>query len=409
MAPSRENAGVERPWIVSGVAQEALAFAAAAPDQDALRLGPLLERRFGLSAEQRATVLTQRELRARAAARWGTGVEHLLFTRDGLEQATRPALAQWRAERLHSFGVEAIADLGCGLGFESLAFRAAGLRVQAVELDATVAALAEANLGGLPVTIGDVTEESVLAAALTGVDAAFVDPARRDPAAPRNINGLTGHRLSDPESWSPPWSWVTALAARLPRSVAKVAPGIDHALIPSGGSAVWAAVDGDLLEASVWFPGFADLPHRAALAIDGDAQALLDSDQPHDDTIRAIGSYLLDVSPVVTRSGLVTTLAAAVQAARIDAHIGYLTCDATPAPSPFHRSYRVLEVMPFDAKRIGSALRAQGGGAITVMKRGFAADTEHLARQWRKECNGDRALVVALTRLGSAPTAILCG
>ncbi len=399
------------PWIASPAAAPALAQAEATwESSDPLRLGALLERRWGLTPEQRAAVLTQAELRRRASKRWSEPVDHLWFTRDGLEQATRPVLAQWRAQRLAGFGVHAIADLGCGLGLESRAMAAAGLAVVAVEIDADTAALATANLTGLTaeVRVGDLTDAALLEPLLQSVDAVFLDPARRDPGAPRSVDGLTGQRLSHPGNWSPPWPWIEHLAARQPRIVVKVAPGIDHALIPVGGSAVWAAVDGDLVEASLWGQGFAGLPIRSALAITHGARSMLDSNQTTSDALAPVGAYLLDVAPVVTRSHLVTTLAATIGAARIDEHIGFLTTDEHPAPSPFHTAYRVLEVMPFERKRVGAAIAAQEAGTLTVMKRGLNVDTEQLRRQWLGRSKGNANLVIALTRIGDAPTAIIC-
>ena len=408
--PHRHNWPVQTPWIASPAATEALAHASAAATVDALRLGADLQRRFSLSPEQRAAVLTQVDLRARAGRRWGVPVADLLFTRDGLEQASRPAVAAWRARRLQAFGVGAIADLGCGLGFEARAFADAGIAVQAIELDAETAELARHNLAGrkVEVTTGDITDSTVLDPVLSSVDAVFLDPARRDPQAPRSVDGLSGHRLSDPADWSPSGPWISALAQRQPRTCVKVAPGIEHALIPTGGSAVWTAVDGDLVEASVWFPGFCGLPRRSAQSLSPGQRAHLDSEQPVDETVATVGQYLLDVAPVVSRSGLVTTLAALTRSHRIDEHIAYLSVDAAPEPSPFYTTYRVLEVMAFDRKGIGAWLRRNDAGALTVTKRGFAADTEALGAQWRKHCNGSRAIVVALTRIGRAPTALIC-
>lgn len=401
---------MEQPWIASAEAQEPLVYASAAGGADALRLGADLQRRFGLSPEQRAQVLTQADLRARAARRWQVAVDNLLFTRDGLEQASRPAVAQWRARRLREFDVTSIADLGCGLGFESRAFADAGMQVKAVELDPHTAELARVNLVArdAEVVCGDVTDPEVLEPILDQVDAVFLDPARRDPRAPRSVDGLSGHRVADPADWSPSWPWIEALTQRQPRTVVKVAPGIDHALIPDGGSAVWTAVDGDLVEASIWFPGFAADARRSALSLAFGSPAQLDSEQPVDDAVAAVGAYLLDVAPVVSRSGLVTTLAASAQAHRIDEHIAYLSMDAAPAPSPFYTIYSVLEVMNFDRKGIGAWLRANDAGSLTVTKRGFAADTELLGTQWRKSCKGSRPIVIALTRIGDAPTAIIC-
>ena len=51
-----------------------------------------------------------------------------------------------------------------------------------------------------------------------------LDPARR----------AGGRRQLDPDRWSPPWSTVTALLDRVPASVVKVAPGLDHDRVPDG-------------------------------------------------------------------------------------------------------------------------------------------------------------------------------
>ncbi|MDP4360790.1 hypothetical protein QR510_29620, partial [Escherichia coli] len=80
---------------------------------------------------------------------------------------------------------------------------------------------------------GDVTDAGLLDDVLADVDAAYADPARRDPSSRRD--GRSG-RTTDPGSWSPPWSWLAALGERVPRTVAKVAPGIDRDLVPHDGT-----------------------------------------------------------------------------------------------------------------------------------------------------------------------------
>ena len=97
----------------------------------------------------------------------------------------------------------------------------------AVEADPVTAAMAAANAeaAGLAelftVECGDATAFDV-----ARVDAVFCDPARRQAG--------TGRRIFDPNAYSPPWDFVAGLAERVPHTVVKVAPGIDHALIPAG-------------------------------------------------------------------------------------------------------------------------------------------------------------------------------
>ena len=387
-------------WITSADAQAPLAFAASGGN--ALAISAALGNRFGLDPSQRADVLTQIELRDRAARRWGRSVDDLFLTRDGLEQASRPAVAAWRAARLRSAGVRSVADLGCGLGLESRAFAAAGLQVSAMELDPDIAAFAAANLRQFDarVIVGDVA-----AVPLPDCDAYFLDPARRDPNAPRSVDGISGQRVADPEDWSPPWSWVCALNKQ--RQVAKVAPGIAHALIPSNASATWMQCDGDLVEASVWFNELRGDARSTAVAIaDDDVIGDITSNDGESLEVSDIGAYVYDVHGVVTRAGLVSQLAARINARRIDERLGFLTSEHAVV-TPFATAYRVVDSMAFESKRVVAALRALDAGNVTIVKRAFAADTERLRNQWLKKLSGSVHVTVILTRIGDQPTAVI--
>ena len=80
------------------------------PGQE-LRLGTRLRERH--PAELVAAALAQRELRARAAAKFSRA-GRMWFTRHGLEQASAEPLARHRAGRYAGYGW--VADLCCGIG-----------------------------------------------------------------------------------------------------------------------------------------------------------------------------------------------------------------------------------------------------------------------------------------------------
>ena len=71
-----------------------------------------------------ATVLTQAKLRSRARAKFGAFADRMFFTEDGLEQASRLQVAALHAGRFCGAGLTRVADLGCGIGSESLAMAA---------------------------------------------------------------------------------------------------------------------------------------------------------------------------------------------------------------------------------------------------------------------------------------------
>jgi hypothetical protein len=399
-------------WLQTSHGQAAidLAIRTRKATSDPLALATTLERELGLPSTYRAAAALQADLRERLVARWGDAPRWLL-TRDGIEQATHPIVRQWRANRLAELGLTRIADLGCALGFETASFAEAGLAVRAVECDIETAAIAAMNLAShnARVDVFDVVADSdALAAVLADVDAVFVDPARRDANAPKSIDGASGGRVTDPEDWSPRWSWVVELAQRQPKLVAKVAPGIDHDVIPEDAQTVWFSIKNVLVEASVWFGGFGLAPARIAIAVDrhGDV-AEIDSAAATSDVVGPIQQFILDPAPSVTRAGLVQHLAAHTNAHLIDSHLGYLSSAAEPHDSPLYATYEVIETLKFDEKKIAAALTKIGARDVQISGRGHRIDTEALTKKLKKGLAGDKVISILLARIGDDVTVIL--
>ncbi|MFI2272113.1 MULTISPECIES: THUMP-like domain-containing protein [Catenuloplanes] len=374
--------------------EAALAAAAATDGGDALAAAAGL-RRAGFPPELASAALTQAELRRRATAKFGADADVMFFTRAGLEQATRATVAARRAARLHAAGVRVLADLGCGLGADAIAAARAGIRVHAVEADPHTAALTAANAAALgltgliTVTTGDATE-----ADLSGVDAVFCDPARRA--------SKTGRRVFDPASFSPPWDFVAGLAARVPRTVLKLSPGIDHALIPDGAEAEWVSVGGDVVEAAFWCGPLAGVPRRATVLPDG-GELTGEADIPAE--VGGVRRYVYDPDGAVVRAHLVAAFADRVGGVLADPQIAYVYAD-TPAPTGFGRCLEVLDTMPFSLKRLRAELRRREIGRVEILKRGSALDVPQLRRDLR--LSGPAELSLVLTRVAGAPVTLLC-
>ncbi|MCM0677014.1 methyltransferase domain-containing protein, partial [Micromonospora phytophila] len=299
--------------------------------------------------------------------------------------------------RLRVAGVRTLADLGCGLGADALAAARAGIRVYGVEADPVTAAMAAANAeaAGLAeqftVERGDATAFDV-----TRVDGVFVDPARRRAG--------TGRRIFDPNAYSPPWDFVTGLAERVPNTVVKVAPGIDHALVPAGAEAEWVSVDGDLVEAALWCGRLAEVPRRATV-LRGDTPHTLTGAGDAEATVGPVRPYLYDPDPAVVRAHLVAELADALGATIADPSIAYLYADS-PAATPFGRCLEVTDVLPFSLKRLRALLRERRVGRVEILKRGSALEPEKLRRDLRLA--GDEPASLVLTRVAGAPTVLVC-
>uniref|UniRef100_UPI00188F97CC THUMP-like domain-containing protein n=1 Tax=Micromonospora sp. S-DT3-3-22 TaxID=2755359 RepID=UPI00188F97CC len=326
----------------------------------------------------------------------------MFLTRPGLEQATRRVVADRRAARLAAVGVRTLADLGCGLGADALAAARAGIRVYGVEADPVTAALAAANAeaaglaGTFTVECGDATAFDV-----TRVDAVFCDPARRRAG--------TGRRIFDPDAYSPPWDFVTGLAARVPHTVVKVAPGIDHALIPADAEAEWVSVDGDLVEAALWCGALAGVPRRATVLRSGPGDAIprahrLTGTGGVEAGVGPVRRYLYDPDPAVVRAHLVAELADTLDATLADPSIAYLYAD-TPRPTPFGRCLEIVDVLPFSLKRLRALLRERRVGRVEILKRGSALSPEQLRRDLRLA--GENPASLVLTRVAGAPTVLI--
>ncbi|MEN9693172.1 MAG: hypothetical protein RLZZ330_816 [Actinomycetota bacterium] len=375
---------------------------------DPLKLATELERQFSLPSSYRTACALQAELRNRLVLRWGDSPNWLL-TRDGIEQATHPLVRTWRSEKAASLGASSIADIGCGLGFESDSFQEAGLGVIAVERDTEAHAVASRNLAPIPVERFDVVLESEkLDAVLSKVDAVFVDPARRDPKAARNVLGNSGNRITNPDDWSPSWNWVLNLAKEKTKLIAKVAPGIDHELIPADAHTFWFAIRGSLVEASVWFNGWGLTPGKTAIAINrfGEMATLSSSDEGSD-AVGRVQKFVLDPSPAITRAGLVQQLAALTSSHRIDQNLAFLSCETEPDDHPLFTTYEVIEFFEFDETKISQALKDNLAYDVQIISRGYRGDVDALTKKLKKNLKGDKLICLLLARIGDKTIAIL--
>jgi hypothetical protein len=395
------------------------AAAATAGGQDALSASSALRRAFpGADAGLVAAALGQAALRRQAAPRLGPDADRILLTRDGLEQATRSPVATLRAERLAG-SARTVADLGCGIGTESWAMARAGMTVIAVERDPAMAAFARHNADALDLTDritvieGDVTDPTLLASVLERVDAVFLDPARRDPAAPRSTDGSTGRRILDPERWSPPWSFVRSLAERIV-VVVKVAPGIDTDIAREA-EITFTSHDGDLVEACVWFdPATMRDPHargrRVAQVMRGNTLMSLVNDGLPDEAVSTSAplAFLVDPDPAIVRAGALPMILQR-GGALLDPRVAYVTRDEAPQAGERWLGiwYEVLDHMPFNVRTLRWRLTELGIGHVTITKRAFAGDVEEIRRQLRPSGTG-RSATVVLTRTDAGPIAVIC-
>lgn len=352
-------------------------------------------RNAGLDAGLVAAVLTQAKLRKRASSKFGEFAKSMLFTEAALEQASRLQVSAQHAGRFKSAGINQVADLGCGIGAESMAFASLGINVVAVEIDEVTAACATYNLA--PFDNADVIKADVTELDLSGFEAQFFDPARRDG----------GRRKFDPNQFSPKYDWVIDQARLRPTGV-KLGPGHPHEAIPDDAEAQWISVDGDLVELTLWFGSLArDGVKRSALLLTNDRRHELNSDSKVQDhaEIRELGAYVFEPDNAVIRSHLIGVLAGQLDLGLVSAEIAYLTGN-TPIESPWVRGFKVLENLTFDRKKLKARLAELEIGTLEIKKRGSDVVPEALRKELKLK--GKRAATLIITRIGDSHRALLC-
>jgi len=352
-------------------------------------------RKHGHSADLVANVLSQAKLRRRAQAKFGEFANTMFFTEAGLEQASRLKVAAIHAGRFRSAGINHVADLGCGIGAESLALASLDIKVSAFELDEVTAAMATYNLAkfnNVEVAQADVTQIDL--APYAGF---FIDPARRELNGP---NRETTKRKFDLEDLAPSWEFVLQLS-RTKATIAKLGPGIDHKDIPSEAEAVWISDNGDLVEAGLYFNQVRRSEvSRAALLITPTGTHELTS--PHrsrtDAPLGELSEYVFEPDNSVIRSHLVGDLAIANELHLFAPEIAYLT-GSNPLVSPWLRSYRVIDNLIFDRKKLKAYLRERQIGVLEIKKRGADITPEQLRREL--DPKGPNSATLIVTRVGT--------
>ncbi len=374
-------------------------------EADALRgdradtLRALTRLRRSASPDKAAAAWELSELRGRGAAKFGPLAAQMFFVREALEQASGQRIAAYHAARFTAAGAEHVSDLGGGIGGDTLAFARAGLRVTLYEQDPARAAFAAENARVWEVSdrVTVCAEDFTLAEITT--DAAWLDPARRQ----------NSRRVSDPEDYTPPLSWLHSLSASGVSAVGvKLSPAIDHALAePFGAALEFVSEGGDCREALLWL-GRAQPGHKLSatvIAPSGTHTLAGDADTRGEWAAPTGGRFLYEPDPAVIRAHLVGTLARQLDAAAVDPQIAYLLGD-TLTSTPFADAYEVLDQFPYSRRRLQDALAARNIGRVVIKKRGFPLEPDAVRKTLT--LRGTEEMIVVLARVGSGHTAFLC-
>ncbi|MFO7539850.1 MAG: class I SAM-dependent methyltransferase, partial [Chloroflexota bacterium] len=338
-------------------------------------------------------------LRQKAVSKFSRA-HQMYFTREALEQASGEMIARYRSHRFARAGVQTIADLGCGIGGDSLALSRQAT-VIGVDQDLTRLRMAVSNVavyggnGRFHPVQADLTDLAPLP-----VSAFFFDPARRDEF---------GRRLHSVQTYRPPLALAEQWLTRVPQGAVKVSPAIDYAEVPPAAELEFVSVEGNVKEGILWFGALQTGAGRRATLLPG-GHTLTAGEENEPVPVLPPQQYLYEPDGAVIRAHLVQALAQQMDAGQIDSDIAYLTSDRRHQ-TPFARRYRLEDHFPFQLKRLRHYLRQRGIGQVTVKKRGSPIDPQWLERQLRLgagEGQAETHRILFLTQVGGE-AAVLVG
>jgi hypothetical protein len=326
--------------------------------------------------------------RARAQAKFGDRARALWADRPGVEMASSPAVAAWKAERFRRAHAQSIDDLCCGIGGDLTALAAIAPAIGA-DLDPIRAWMAGMNAGCATRAV-DVKSHPGTATH------AHVDPARRTRA---------GARAWRAEDLEPPLSAVATMIAGRRGAAVKLGPGMDLAAEALGMPAEreFIAEGWQLVQQVAWTGDLAgDASITRATRVDLGCSI---AGRPLDELPQAArpGRVLFVPHPALERARLVADCCAPLGAAELAPGLGVLTGERGAVAAelaPWWQAWDVLEVLPARERDVARWIAARGGGIVTVHTRGGACDPD----RWQTALRGpgDGPMDVFVLREGRA-------
>jgi hypothetical protein len=370
--------------LLTAPGQHALAAAAELRPSEETFLSALTTLQKHVDAPLAKAALETVILRARATAKFSRA-EAMYFIREALEQASGEMVSMYRAGRYAHF--ERVLDVCCGLGGDAIGLSAVAA-VTAVDVDELRLAMARVNVAVYGRT-AEFVRADVTTTPLPPARALWFDPARR----------TAGRRAFSVRDYAPPLALVHGWLRSTPALGVKLSPGVDLTELRGYDAEIeFVSVEGDLKECVLWFGPLRTETKRRATLLPGPNSLIPNHQLPIPPT--SPKAFLYEPDPAILRAGLVTTLAAQLDAQQLDPDIAYLTSDAR-TPTPFARAYVIEAAFPFQLKRLREYLRARNVGHLTVKKRGSPLTPEALIHKLK--LTGHESRIVFLTHVSGQP------
>lgn len=362
-------------WLTTDDGRAALADLATCGDPPESQV-PRLRKRF--TATQTHVLVEQTLLRRRAVDKYSTP-DPLLFTPVGLEQATDEWVARYKAARFPA--QVPVVDLCCGIGGDLRALAERGLAV-GVDRDPLVAAFARHNTGC------DVQSIDVAECDVASFAAWHIDPDRRPD----------GKRTTRVVDHQPGVDVIERLLLRNPHGAIKLAPAAEW---PDAWNdeAEWEWISrvGQVRQLVAWFGSLAQRRgQRTATILDRNGRVVAQVSGPHEPSepdASPMAAWLYEPDSAVIAAGLVSAVAGDLDLKQPSPGIAYLTGEQRVEHAAL-TAFRVIDVQPFDLKRLKRWFRDSEWNCVEVKKRGVDIAPATVLRTLRQPTGRATTLLV---------------
>lgn len=383
-------------WLRDPVARRVLRQVVCSLEGGATELRILTELRRDHAAGRSSLLLSQAQCVLRGRRKFQRADE-LMFTEQGLAQATDERIAGYKAARL---GRGRVIDLCCGIGGDLMAFAQRGPTV-GVDHDPVTAICAAHNVeitAGAETTVLTIEAEKF---EWDRNDVVHIDPDRR-PEQRRTV---------DLRYFSPNLDVLDHILGRDSATVIKIAPATP---VPDSWLSVaeveWIGHRGECKQQIVWTRNLARYPGRRVATVvstrDGHRESLI-QDDACSVTVETMPPrvYVWEPNAAVLAARLVPELANRLGGTRLSPG-GDLLSSEEPQQTLLASCFQVLEILPLRRSTIEDYLRGARGRIVESKKRGLPG--VELQKFVQFPAYGDNAMTLLLSRVMSEPRAILC-
>lgn len=298
-------------------------------------------------------LVSQIKLRRKATSKF-TKSEEMFFTSLSLEQSTSELIARHLAKRFKADWT--VADLGCGLGANTIFLAEPVKKVIAVDLDDIKIECAKHNASVYGVSnkiefrVGDANDNID-----NNIDAFFLDPARDRDGQTKTRSLLNS---------SPSLLEILPKLFQITKNVAvKISPAFDYEeldLLPEQPEIEIISEDNNCKVAMLWFGDFKQAK-RLATCFYRDGVYAITGDAQEKAAVSNLKQYLYEPNKAISKAHLVNGLANQFNLTKINFNSTYLTSDnlITDNFLGAMRRFKVIESGEFSVKKLQRALKTR--------------------------------------------------